>query len=533
MGYIFFTICVGLVCFYIGRVEFLAEKLHAAEKITRMAQVHQIGQGNNPQSIMVPGYRNHFQGPGFHGPGQRLPGQHPQQQPQQPQPPLQPQQQQWAQPADPNLNVIPQQVVQHAPPVQEIFHRPVEGQFSETVQAAAKVMESVQNYAAKEIIETANIVQNAVEKVGEIFEGVNLDENILAPEDPIADPKDIPSRDVAALIATVNSIDLNLIYSQQVKEVRKLTQTNDIENIKASIFYQYDQSRWNWQNINFKRQIPNTRFVFHNKLPKSGSSTMNQLLKTLSRRNKFNFAKVEPAQIPNDRFDLEKPLVKFVQETKEEPFFLLKHHFIFNFTKHGLRQPTMVNVVRDPTDWFVSQYYFRRYGWERDKNNRNSFIGSEEDRERTVDDCIKMNLAECIKPSYKYIQYICGNHPHCRTVDVSEELKAKANELAKTQVLRQFFMIGILEQFVDTLEIFQKMLPAYYDGVIDIWNSDFLQAKRNSTKTMNRKELSLDSRKFLMLGPLKWETDLYIFTRALFNERLRRHNITPHEVQMT
>jgi hypothetical protein len=89
----------------------------------------------------------------------------------------------------------------------------------------------------------------------------------------------------------------------------------------------------------------------------------------------------------------------------------------------------------------------------------------------------------------------------------------------------------ILEQFVDTLQIFQKMLPGYYSGVIDIWNSDFLQAKRNSTKTMNRKELSLDARKFLILGPLKFETDLYIFIRALFNERLRRHNITPHEVQ--
>ena len=83
------------------------------------------------------------------------------------------------------------------------------------------------------------------------------------------------------------------------------------------MFYSYDNTKWNWQNINFKRQIPNTQFVFHNKLPKSGSSTMNQLLRTLSRRNKFNFVKVEPAQIPNDRFDLEKPLVKFVQETKE------------------------------------------------------------------------------------------------------------------------------------------------------------------------------------------------------------------------
>ena len=135
--------------------------------------------------------------------------------------------------------------------------------------------------------------------------------------------------------------------------------------------------------------------------------------------------------------------------------------------------------------------------------------------------------------------------------------------MAKVQVLRSFFMIGILEQFVDTLTIFQKMLPSYYNGVIDIWNSDcklfnipksdnaiilkifftlsssgylcllVLQAKRNSTKTMNRKELSLESREFLMLGPLKWETDLYVFIRALFNERLRRYGITPHEVQMT
>ena len=44
---------------------------------------------------------------------------------------------------------------------------------------------------------------------------------------------------------------------------------------------------------------------------------MNQLLRQLSKKNNFNFAKVEPSQIPNDRFDLEKPLVKFVQETKK------------------------------------------------------------------------------------------------------------------------------------------------------------------------------------------------------------------------
>jgi len=36
-----------------------------------------------------------------------------------------------------------------------------------------------------------------------------------------------------------------------------------------------------------------------------------------------------------------------------------------------------------------------------------------------------------------------------------------------------------------------------------------------------------------MKGPLKWETDLYIFVRALFNERLRRYDITPTGVQIT
>jgi len=44
---------------------------------------------------------------------------------------------------------------------------------------------------------------------------------------------------------------------------------------------------------------------------------MNNLLRGLAQKNNFNFAKVEPSQIPNDRFDIEKPLVQFVQETKK------------------------------------------------------------------------------------------------------------------------------------------------------------------------------------------------------------------------
>ena len=46
MGYIFFTICVGLVCFYIGRVEFLAEKLQGI-----FLRLFSTGGVNHPKSL--------------------------------------------------------------------------------------------------------------------------------------------------------------------------------------------------------------------------------------------------------------------------------------------------------------------------------------------------------------------------------------------------------------------------------------------------------------------------------------------------
>ena len=30
-----------------------------------------------------------------------------------------------------------------------------------------------------------------------------------------------------------------------------------------------------------------------------------------------------------------------------------------------MNQPTFINVIRDPIEWFTSRYYFARYGWNR------------------------------------------------------------------------------------------------------------------------------------------------------------------------
>ena len=104
-----------------------------------------------------------------------------------------------------------------------------------------------------------------------------------------------------------------------------------------------------------------------------------------------------------------------MRKVKEEPLLLLKHHFIFDFAAHGMRQPTMINVVRDPVDWFVSQYYFRRNGWARSNEARKSMTTSDgqEGDDVTVDACVANDMPECFQPVYKYIQYFCGNHDEC------------------------------------------------------------------------------------------------------------------------
>ena len=58
------------------------------------------------------------------------------------------------------------------------------------------------------------------------------------------------------------------------------------------------------------------------------------------------------------------------------------------------------------------------------------------------------------------MQFLCGNSRVC--MSHSEDDKKKAAELAKSNIVNRFFVIGILEQFIDTLNLLDKVLPRYY-----------------------------------------------------------------------
>lgn len=52
--------------------------------------------------------------------------------------------------------------------------------------------------------------------------------------------------------------------------------------------------------------------------------------------------------------------------------------------------------------------------------------------------------------------------PLCQTARLSTVGMQRAVLIAKRNVATRFYMVGILEQFEQTLKLFEKMMPKYY-----------------------------------------------------------------------
>jgi len=145
--------------------------------------------------------------------------------------------------------------------------------------------------------------------------------------------------------------------------------------------------------------LPNEEFVYHNKLPKCGSTTMHAILKVVSKWNNFRYVKLEPSLV---KFYDGEGMSSFINNLLSDngiskPFFIFKHHYYFNTTEYGLETPTWINVIRDPLSWFESSFYFKRFGWEQQPGAR-----SRGDQNLTIDECVKQQHSDCARVKWKY-----------------------------------------------------------------------------------------------------------------------------------
>ena len=91
------------------------------------------------------------------------------------------------------------------------------------------------------------------------------------------------------------------------------------------------------------------------------------------------------------------------------PTVLENHSWKFkNLNKrHGLVEPTWINLIRDPITWFESSFYFKRLGWSQKPGARRRT-----DVDTTIEQCIEKRHPDCEFSTWKYIQFFCGNTPN-------------------------------------------------------------------------------------------------------------------------
>ncbi|XP_042602732.1 uronyl 2-sulfotransferase-like [Cyprinus carpio] len=56
--------------------------------------------------------------------------------------------------------------------------------------------------------------------------------------------------------------------------------------------------------------------------------------------------------------------------TIPQPFLYTRHVHFLNFTRFRIEQPVYINIIRDPINRFLSNYFFRRFGdWRGEQNH--------------------------------------------------------------------------------------------------------------------------------------------------------------------
>ncbi|XP_029281553.1 uronyl 2-sulfotransferase a isoform X1 [Cottoperca gobio] len=260
------------------------------------------------------------------------------------------------------------------------------------------------------------------------------------------------------------------------------------------------------------RVLPFPSQVVYNRVGKCGSRTVVILLRLLAEKHQFNLVSSDihnkTRLTKHEQVDLMKNISNIPQ-----PFLYTRHVHFLNFTRFRIEQPVYINIIRDPINRFLSNYFFRRFGdWRGEQNHLIRTPGMKDDeRYLDINVCILENYPECSNPRVFYIiPYFCGQHPQCREPGVW------ALERAKQNVLENYLLVGILEELEDVLLLLERLLPHYFTGVLNIYKSPDYKKMGNMTGTVRKHTPTLEALQVLY-HRMRYEYEFYNFIRDQFH----------------
>eukprot|EP00118_Oscarella_pearsei_P018542 m.190338 g.190338 ORF g.190338 m.190338 type:complete len:331 (+) comp39431_c0_seq41:107-1099(+) len=258
--------------------------------------------------------------------------------------------------------------------------------------------------------------------------------------------------------------------------------------------------------------------IMYNRVGKCGSRTTIELLKVLSVQNKFTLTRSDinnqKVMSVEDQIDL----VNYINKLPP-PFVYCRHVYYIDFQKMGAEPLIHINIIRDPVERFVSSYYFKRFGDGRGYHGFESIMRKKWWREMTIDECVHTKNVECMPDKLFYIiPYFCGQDPGCL------EPNKWALERAKVNVIEKFLVVGLLEEYEETLKVFERLLPRHFKGIFDLYKHQ--GTLNNMTDTATRKKvMPLHRTQKTLRSRMQLDYEFYHFVRNRFHALKRQLGI--------
>ncbi|RXN33830.1 uronyl 2-sulfotransferase [Labeo rohita] len=265
------------------------------------------------------------------------------------------------------------------------------------------------------------------------------------------------------------------------------------------------------------RALPFPSQVVYNRVGKCGSRTIVLLLRMLADRHQFTLISSDIHNKTRLTKREQENLIRNISTTPQ-PFLYTRHVHFLNFSRFRTDEPVHINIIRDPINRFLSNYFFRRFGdWRGEENHVVRTPGMKDDeRYLDINTCILESYPECSNPRLFYIiPYFCGQHPQCR------EPGLWALETAKQNVLDHYLLVGVLEELEDVLLLLERLLPHFFSDVLNIYKSPDYRKLGNMTGTVRKQTPNLEALQVLY-ERMEYEYKFYNFVKAQFHLTKRK-----------
>ncbi|CAF1224102.1 unnamed protein product [Didymodactylos carnosus] len=244
---------------------------------------------------------------------------------------------------------------------------------------------------------------------------------------------------------------------------------------------------------------------------------MKSLISHQARVLNFNFMEAQKYTRYKLNEQQQKRFVQMLIENSKMPTLFERHIYFINFIHHKQIQPLYINLLRNPLERVISDYYYSRYMCTVKKETcfrmKRAYINE------TLDDCVMRNEHQphvCISLEHgvhSAIAFFCGQSSYCEGYKTAQRALAKA----KSNIVKYYILVGVTEQLFKTFSVMEKVLPQFFSNI----KKTYLRRKKKRvwvTPKEYRIEPSNRTREVIYKA-LKYERDLYKYVKRRLQQQ--------------